>query len=108
MEYTFVKREDGTTLLRIKSKEPITMTLGFNRIRDIQDDCDIIHSFTVIRAEKVEKVGMDNYGWFIVDSYTCEIDKAAAIKRKMEVPQSIIDYNVMMGNLADPEVEENE
>lgn len=98
--YTFAKN-----ILKIKSETEINILPGFQRYAEHMTDCDIMHSFTVKNKIKEEISGGYYYAWYEVDGYSADVTKSQKSTEKL---QAVQDYNVMMGVLQDPTMEENE
>lgn len=94
-------------IMRVKSDSEINMVTGFQKVVEHLSDCDVTHSFTCVEKTQEKFSGGFYYAWYTIKDYSFSVDKSVASDRKTEAAQSVIDYNIMMGNLADPEQEEN-
>lgn len=107
--YTFTSVDNAKEIdtLRIKSDNKIELVPGFQNLKEENLDCDVIYSFNLLHKIKEVNEGNYFYTWYKIESYSKVVDKNVPIDKRVDIAQSFIDYNVMMGNLQNPEQEEN-
>lgn len=106
-EYTIgVTNYNGleTEYIRIKSEDPVDVELGLGfHDFEAQYSDSIVHDHFRITAVIKEEHNIDGYyAWYLIDNHTNYIESTIS-KQIAENSKAIVDYNIMMGNLLDPQ-----
>lgn len=81
--YAFTSPSETSSIskLRVKSDHPVELVPGFHRILESLSDCDVTHSFELIRKLDEKTEGGYFYSWYLIKDYTRNVDKAVAVAR---------------------------